>query len=121
MSWKQHALVLVSLLGVACTHETALSGTTDTQKPKAEPAPASAEPAADSSKEGSSAACASDADCQPVDVYCGGCQCLALPLTTAVPKCENNEVHCFTQPCRGQRAVCRAGGCSLAGPASAEQ
>jgi hypothetical protein len=118
MMWKQ--LIFVSLLGLSCTHETAASGATDTHKPKAEPAPAEA-PAAPGSNEMGSAACTSDADCQPVDVYCGGCQCLALPVTTAVPKCENNEVHCFAQPCRGQRAVCKGGGCSLAGTVGADQ
>jgi hypothetical protein len=116
MIWKQLALVFVGLIAVGCTHETAASGATDTHKPKAEAAPA---PAAESGDE--PGACTSDADCHPVDVYCGGCQCLALPVSTAVPKCENNEVHCFAQPCRGQRAVCKAGGCSLAGPVSNEQ
>lgn len=111
MMWKQ--LVLVSLLGLSCTHETAASGATDTHKPKQEPAAPSGE--------GDASGCSSDADCQPVDVYCGGCQCLALPATTAVPKCENNEVHCFAQPCRGQRAVCKGGGCSLAGIMNSEQ
>gem|GEM_PF-6904130 len=119
MMWKQ--LVLVGLLGLSsCTHETAASGATETHKPKAEAGP-DVEPAASSSGKGAAPGCSSDADCQPVDVYCGGCQCLALPVTTAVPKCEGNEVHCFAQPCRGQRAVCKGGGCSLAGAASADQ
>jgi hypothetical protein len=118
MIWKQ--LVLVSLLGFSCTHETAASGATDTHKPKAEPAPAE-ESAAPSGNDMGSAKCSSDADCQPVDVYCGGCQCLALPVSTSVPKCENNEVHCFAQPCRGQRAVCKEGGCSLAGTVGSDQ
>jgi len=114
MTWKQRVLVSLWMLA-SCTHETATGGATDTHKPKAEPAP----PAAKSGDE--PADCSSDADCQPVDVYCGGCQCLAMPVTTAVPKCENNEVHCFAQPCRAQRAVCKGGGCSLAGAASSEQ
>jgi hypothetical protein len=120
MIWKQ--LVFVSLLGCSCTHETGANGAVDTHQPKAERAPAQAPAAASSeSSEDSSASCTSDADCHPVDVYCGGCQCLAMPATTAVPKCQDNEVHCFAQPCRGQRAVCRGGGCSLGGSASGEQ
>lgn len=98
MMWKQLALIVVAAVALGCTHENAASGATDTQKPKAEPP-----------------ACTSDADCQPVDVYCGGCQCLALPVSTAVPKCQGNEVQCFAQPCRGQRAVCTGGACALAG------
>ena len=107
MMWKR--LLLVCSLGLSCTHETAASGATDTQLPK------SAHAAAPSGTQGEPAGCTSDADCQPVDSYCGGCQCLALPVTASAPQCEGEPVQCFVQPCRGQRAVCRGGGCSLSG------
>jgi hypothetical protein len=50
-------------------------------------------------------ACASDADCQLSDNYCGGCACDALghgqrPVTCASP------VACFRQPCAGLVARC---------------
>jgi hypothetical protein len=114
MKYRQLALLLGFVM-FACTHESAVSGATDTQTPKAEPEPAPADNAAPP------ASCTSDADCQAVDVYCGGCQCLALPVSTAVPKCQGNQVNCFAQPCRGQRAVCKASACSLTGGAITEE
>ncbi|HET8935541.1 MAG TPA: hypothetical protein VFN67_18965 [Polyangiales bacterium] len=88
-----------------------MSGATDTQVPKAQPAPAA--PAAPSGNADGAVACASDADCQAVDGYCGSCQCLALASGAATPKCPGSEVQCFAAPCRGQRASCKAGACSL--------
>jgi hypothetical protein len=119
MMSKQHFSWFVSLLMAACSHETAASGATDTQVPKMERAAlAAAEvatPAVPGSQEAEQAACSSDSDCRPVDVYCGSCQCVALSNNMKAPECPGSEVQCFAQPCRGQQAVCKAGGCSLGG------
>jgi hypothetical protein len=124
MKFKQHVLSIglgcLSVLSLACTHETAVGGATDTQLPKAEAVPPTAShsaeaPAAPSGNEGGAVGCSSDSDCRAVDVYCGGCQCMALAASAPAPTCPGSEVQCFAQPCRGQRAVCKAGACSLGG------
>jgi hypothetical protein len=115
MKCKQHVLSILSVLFLACTHETAVGGVTDTQLPKAEPAPAAAAPAAPSGNDNAAVGCSSDADCQALDMYCGGCECVALAASASPPTCPGEEVQCFAQPCRGQRAVCKAGACSLGG------
>jgi hypothetical protein len=113
MIWKQHVLSLcLGFVAFACTHESAASGSAEPQSPKAELRP---EPAAESSKSVAPAACSSDADCHVVDVYCGGCQCVAQLTNMPAPTCPGQEVQCFAQPCRGQTAVCKSGACSLTG------
>jgi hypothetical protein len=57
--------------------------------------------------------CSTDAGCKLWDNYCGGCTCLALPLSGSGPTCTN-PVNCFAQPCFQSTAVCQAGKCVAA-------
>jgi hypothetical protein len=54
--------------------------------------------------------CSTDADCQLVDDYCGGCACDALTIWQSPSSCTN-PVQCFREPCGGLTAHCVSGTC----------
>jgi hypothetical protein len=56
--------------------------------------------------------CVSDADCQLVDNYCGGCECLALATWASPPSCTD-PVMCTVQPCGGKTATCVSNHCTV--------
>lgn len=58
--------------------------------------------------------CAVNEDCQLVPSFCGGCECLALPVGEPAPECDN-PVLCFVDPCQVSpfTAFCNDGICDL--------
>jgi hypothetical protein len=59
------------------------------------------------------AECTSDSECNLVDDYCGGCNCLALPPGGTAPTCSD-PVQCFAEPCLNRVARCVDGTCTAA-------
>lgn len=54
--------------------------------------------------------CQTDADCQILESYCGGCECLAARSRAGVLDCTD-PVACLVAPCQGKTAACEAGQC----------
>jgi hypothetical protein len=58
--------------------------------------------------------CKQDGDCRAFSDYCTGCDCRALGSSDKDPTCSGPGVRCLADPCRGKKAVCKNGQCTLA-------
>jgi hypothetical protein len=56
------------------------------------------------------AQCGRPSDCRLFSDYCEGCNCRALGVHDADPKCEGTIVTCFADPCMGKQADCSPAG-----------
>ncbi len=58
--------------------------------------------------------CKTDRDCRLHSNYCGTCSCESYNKRSIIPKCDEELMYCFADPCMGEEPMCLQGRCTTA-------